>query len=186
MTANAMKEDMVLCREAGMDSFIAKPVKEEAVYKVINKLGGGVETASVYVNSAPKNGGLSCPDAVAEFTPPNCDADVFNRMELMERLDNETSYLVRFLGMFIGTAETNLAELGVAIENGDTETVRIKAHTIKGASANIAAGTMKRIASEIEDAAKNGTIEGAGPCYLSLKEAFEDFKFTVRSDIEKV
>jgi HPt (histidine-containing phosphotransfer) domain-containing protein len=107
-------------------------------------------------------------------------------MELMERLDNETSYLVRFLGMFIGTAETNLAELGVAIENGDTETVRIKAHTIKGASANIAAGTMKRIASEIEDAAKNGTIEGAGPCYLSLKEAFEDFKFTVRSDIEKV
>jgi PAS domain S-box-containing protein len=37
MTANAMKGDREKCFEAGMDDYIAKPIKREVVYEMINK-----------------------------------------------------------------------------------------------------------------------------------------------------
>ena len=178
MTANVMSEDMKLCREAGMDSFIAKPVKEDAVFRVMGQLDG-VSIADGYLadNSADGDGtNNNTPDEVL-------DTDIFNRQELLERVDGEISYFVKFLGMFVVTAESNMAALGEAIEKGDVEGVRVKAHTIKGASANIAAGRMRVIAAEIEGAARTGVVEGLAPIYRSLKEAFDAFKDTVKDDL---
>ena len=37
MTASAMKGDREKCLEVGMDDYIAKPIKREVVYEMINK-----------------------------------------------------------------------------------------------------------------------------------------------------
>ncbi|MBN1932015.1 MAG: response regulator [Desulfobacterales bacterium] len=37
MTANAMQGDREKCFEIGMDDYIAKPIKKELVFKIINK-----------------------------------------------------------------------------------------------------------------------------------------------------
>lgn len=37
MTAHAMNGDMELCLEAGMDGYIAKPIKKEKVFEIIEK-----------------------------------------------------------------------------------------------------------------------------------------------------
>jgi len=37
MTAHAMKGDREMCLEAGMDDYIAKPIKRETVFKMIEK-----------------------------------------------------------------------------------------------------------------------------------------------------
>ena len=37
MTANAMKGDREMCIEAGMDDYIAKPIRRELVFEVIEK-----------------------------------------------------------------------------------------------------------------------------------------------------
>jgi len=43
MTANAMKEDKAICEEAGMDSYIPKPILAEDVYAVIHRVTGETE-----------------------------------------------------------------------------------------------------------------------------------------------
>ncbi|GAM09780.1 sensory/regulatory protein RpfC [Geobacter sp. OR-1] len=182
MTANVMKEDVEVCHEAGMDSFIGKPVKEEEVYRVINRL----DEAKDGMILSPERPVVTGQSAEENPDQADSDEDVFNRKELLDRLDGETSYLVKFIGMFIDAAEPNIAELGEAIETGNVENVRIKAHTIKGAAANIAAGRMKRIAAEMEDAARAGSVAGLLPRYRSLKEEFDVFKDTVRSDLAAV
>jgi CheY-like chemotaxis protein len=40
MTANALKGDREACLEAGMDDYIAKPVKLEGLRRVLEKGGG--------------------------------------------------------------------------------------------------------------------------------------------------
>ena len=37
MTAQAMKGDQEKCMEAGMNDYISKPVKQENLYKIIEK-----------------------------------------------------------------------------------------------------------------------------------------------------
>jgi CheY-like chemotaxis protein len=37
MTADAMKEDKDLCLQAGMDDYVAKPIKREIVFQMIKK-----------------------------------------------------------------------------------------------------------------------------------------------------
>jgi len=37
MTADAMKEDEEKCLKAGMSDYIAKPIKRELVYNMVNK-----------------------------------------------------------------------------------------------------------------------------------------------------
>ena len=37
MTANAMKGDMELCLEAGMDDYVTKPIKREIVFGILDK-----------------------------------------------------------------------------------------------------------------------------------------------------
>jgi PAS domain S-box-containing protein len=54
MTANAMQGDREKCIEAGMDDYVAKPVKKEAVSEVIEKwaLGGGRKNSHPRVTQA--------------------------------------------------------------------------------------------------------------------------------------
>ena len=37
MTANAMEEDRQRCLEAGLDDYIAKPIKKEILFETIDK-----------------------------------------------------------------------------------------------------------------------------------------------------
>jgi CheY-like chemotaxis protein len=38
MTANAMEEDREACREAGMDDYVAKPIRPEALAEALEKV----------------------------------------------------------------------------------------------------------------------------------------------------
>ena len=49
MTANAMKGDREMCIEAGMDDYLTKPVKKDALATVIEKWGKSKSEATIAV-----------------------------------------------------------------------------------------------------------------------------------------
>jgi CheY-like chemotaxis protein/signal transduction histidine kinase len=53
MTANAMKGDRELCLEAGMDSYLAKPVKRDSLYNELSKWLGPASTDGEKVRESP-------------------------------------------------------------------------------------------------------------------------------------
>ncbi|HXE39342.1 MAG TPA: response regulator [Azonexus sp.] len=57
VTANAYREDMTRCQEAGMNDFLAKPVAPEALYTILGKYlpsGGGLQAIDSSASAEPE------------------------------------------------------------------------------------------------------------------------------------
>ena len=163
MTANAMKEDGPICREAGMDNYISKPVREKDFFAVI------AEVAAIK-DARAKQAELACNMASDQATL------IFDRQELLDRLDGTEELVDRFVSMFVTSVEEHLVELEGALERKDIPAVYFRAHTIGGTAANVGAQQMRSLGSRMELVAKGGSLDGLPGLYEELKNAFDAFK----------
>jgi len=166
MTANAMKEDGPICREAGMDSYIAKPVREKDLYQVLAQVAAAA-------------GHGTCEMPASEVVAAKRALCVFNRQELLDRLDGTDELVDRFVSLFLESVSGHLAELGAALVRSDLDEVYFRAHTVGGTAANVGAEQIHAVATRIEALAKNRTLEGVAVLYGQLREAFDAFKGAV-------
>jgi signal transduction histidine kinase/DNA-binding response OmpR family regulator len=172
MTANAMKEDELLCRQAGMDSYISKPVRESDLYAVIQRIPARGEAP----HGPDGSGGWQMPESKEEATDTS---GIFDRKELLERLGGEESLIDIFVEKFISGVSDYLLSLGEAVRQNDAATVHFRAHTIAGTAANMGALQVREIAARIESLAKGGGMPDVTLLYKELQEAFAAFKLLV-------
>jgi two-component system, sensor histidine kinase and response regulator len=125
LTANVMSEDRENCIAAGMDAHLGKPIEPA---QLIDCLGR-------YLNPDPVRPAVDM-TALRELTGGDPD---FER-ELLET--------------FVSSGDQCLAEILNAHRHSDFETIRKRAHSLKGASANIHAVDLAAAASSLETAAR--------------------------------
>jgi CheY-like chemotaxis protein len=171
MTANAMKEDMALCIEAGMDSFISKPIDAEKIYELISKISCTGGPALQNSENVTVRAGTEVITAEEESSPVD-----LHLQELLDRLDGDESYIRKFLELFIKTAYERISALGDAIAKGDCKAIRLEAHAIKGAASSITAEKIRIIAEKIESAAGESLLTVVEVEYATLQDAVESFK----------
>jgi signal transduction histidine kinase/DNA-binding NarL/FixJ family response regulator len=162
MTAKAMQEDVRLCREAGMDSYVSKPLRAEEVYEVITR----VASATDAVEESQEG------EAVGMVMS---EEPIFDRQGLLERLDGMESQVDRFVSLFIDMYNGHLPVLQLAVAQLDIKAILYRAHTICGAAANIGACRIRRIAGEMEDAARAGTLLDVPKQLQQLERACAEF-----------
>jgi len=164
LTAYAAREDQQKCLAAGMDDYLAKPVKPACLLSMLMRhcaTGSAVPPPS----AAPK-----LPPAEGEELQP-----VYARDELVERLGGAEALIPRFIGLFRNGVQKNLEQLQQAIADNDSDAVRVQAHTIKGSCANIGALRMHETAAVLETAAKAGDISDAAAGLAKLRRQYDDF-----------
>lgn len=101
--------------------------------------------------------------------------DVFMLEELLVRLQNDDEIIRIILEQFISDTPRQIAQMQVSASGDDHESVRILAHTLKGAAATVAGNELSFLASTIEQAAKAGKTEKAGGPLRDLPDAFSRF-----------
>ena len=155
MTANALAEDRERCLAAGMDGYIAKPIRMAALESEIRRLFGAA--------AAP------APVAQADADPA---APVFDRDAVLNMLDDEE--LFRELAvMFMDAAPDYVGELDAALAAEDWPLLTRQAHTLKGLFATFAAGRAEADARRLEEAAGTGDGEGCRRLAPAVKAATE-------------
>jgi HPt (histidine-containing phosphotransfer) domain-containing protein len=82
----------------------------------------------------------------------------------------------KFLDMFLKNTAGYLGELRQAIELGNQEQVRIQAHTIRGAAANISAYRIKETASALEVLSSAGDRDEWREMLVQLESEYNEFK----------
>jgi signal transduction histidine kinase/DNA-binding response OmpR family regulator len=174
MTANAMKEDEAVCRQAGMDGYISKPVREKDLYAVIKKIAGGAEASC-----AP--GAAGAKHAEAQAAKEDSSA-IFDRKELLERLGGDDSMIEIFVDKFVAGVTNYLVDLEEAVLQDDAVAINFRAHTIAGTAANMGALQIRELAARMESLAKKEELQDLRSVFGQLQQAFADFlKLTSRA-----
>ena len=163
MTAHAMAGDRERCLEAGMDDYISKPLDRKELVNIIKRM-------------------LHLPTAKETSPPPSSPQDsehaarAFDKGALLERLEGDEEFCREIIAMFLIDVPEQLQKLRRALDENQVSEIILRAHTLKGSAANVAAENMRQAAYALEMAGRSGDLKQAGELYIALEKEFKHLK----------
>jgi CheY-like chemotaxis protein/HPt (histidine-containing phosphotransfer) domain-containing protein len=139
MTANAMPEDRAACFAAGMDDYVAKPIRP-------------TELADALRRARPLEGTRT---PGAEGAAAILDEGA---VESLRDLGGE-EFVTEVIDTFLSDAPALVASLRTAYEQGETEELRRAAHTLKANGQTFGAGRFSELCRELEERARGGDVD---------------------------
>ncbi len=180
MTAHALGGEREKCLAAGMDDYLAKPVRIADLKQKIDYWCHAPETAAAEDAGAPAREPVPTPDQGAA-TPGAGDAvDRATLDELHEVMGEEIRELI---DAYLEDTARRLAELVQAVD-GDPEALVQVAHTLKGSSANVGARHFSERCAEVHqcarqdaaDPALRGMVAGLDHAFARVRGALESYR----------
>ncbi|HLP08085.1 MAG TPA: PAS domain S-box protein [Opitutaceae bacterium] len=154
LTGYATVEDRARCLEAGMTDFISKPMRKADLQRALARcLPQAFRAAPV----------ASTPSA-----PPACDPSFVRQLEGLTAADG-TPLLTRVLEMFFADAPRFVAEIQAALSERRATDLAAIAHKFAGCAGNMGGLEARRIACELEKAARKQLWEQADTLFASLE-----------------
>ncbi len=139
MTANALQGDREMCLAAGMDDYIAKPIR---VNELVDALG-------------------KCNTRKGESVTDTSAIDQATFDNLFGSVGGDATFLGELIDTYLNDAPELIATLRRALAAGNADEFRRAAHSLKSNSANFGALKLSAMARDLELMGKAGTLDGA-------------------------
>ncbi len=163
MTAHALKGDREKCLKSGMDDYLAKPIHPKKLCDVIEKW-------------------LHEKDATHETEIAHesiLEDDIFDKNSFLDRLMGDEGLAREIIEGFLEDSLRQIDIIKDAVDNGNSNVINFRAHTLKGASANISATALKKLAYQIEIAGKTGDLVKAASLIPKLDAQYKVLKESI-------
>jgi CheY-like chemotaxis protein len=147
MTANAMQGDRERCMAAGMDDYVAKPVRIEELIAALER---------------------------CHWRSPDDEPGAALDATVVERLAATMGkpFVGELIDAFILDGRQLLTVLRETLATADVDGFRRAAHSFKSNSETLGATKLSALARELEMTARAGSLEGAGPRLEQLAAAY--------------
>lgn len=168
MTANAMQGDKERCLAAGMDGYISKPVRPDALYtemiRMIQQYGRqslapraaealSLDEMMIALEQSAERAPLTATQQEVSTTMTN-DTALYDWDASLEMIGGEEELLLSVLEMFLEEVPGYMQSLEQDSQQADYDKVARTAHTLKGLLATFCATPATQAALSLEQAAK--------------------------------
>ena len=173
MTASAMYGDREKCLAAGMDDYIAKPVRLEDMRRIVEKWATGAAQAKPPAAGATV-AAPACPPAAAPEAAP------VDMSRLLDFTDGDYENLRELVVLYLSQTKEQLGQIQAAVQAGTAQEVRRLAHSCAGASATCGVRHLVPLLRELERQGSEGQLTNAAQLSQEADAEFE----RVRSFLE--
>ena len=163
MTANAMKGDRERCLAAGMDGYIAKPIRARELYEIVESITAEVDGGHAVPGVAPSS------------------AEPLDRAEALERTGGSVEVLQELVELFFEECPKLMDQIRHAIARGEAPELRRAAHTLKGSVSVFGAEPAREAAWRLESMGREGNLSQAETAWAALENEIERLKPALRS-----
>jgi CheY-like chemotaxis protein/HPt (histidine-containing phosphotransfer) domain-containing protein len=157
-TAAVMDSDRQKCFAAGMNAYLAKPLKMNSLKQVVEEWTNG-STASCEP---------AAPPAIPKATAATFDGEGFR-----DSVMGNDTLARRILRRFVDDMPRQIALLAQAVSDGDSPQVRLMAHSIKGAAASVSGQEIRDASWKLEQVGRDGDMT---PSLDALRELWASFE----------
>ena len=162
MTADAMQGDREKCLKAGMDDYLAKPVKLE-----------GLEAVLARWVPSPSSSAATPPEPASSDHRESVNGPVDDAVLAdLRRLDANGNLLSTLITHFLEDTPTSLTALDDALQRSDPQALTRVAHELSGSSGNVGARRMRQFCVELQALGKAKDLTKAGELLRQLVSEF--------------
>ena len=159
MTAHAMRGDRERCLEAGMNGYIAKPIRAAELREVIDQ-------ALPLHHSQREEAGAKTNVRKVQASEFALDQEL-----LISRLGGDEALAQEVIGIFVSEAPELLQKIREALAGSNAREIERIAHGLKGELGYLGVGEVSETAGELELAGHNGDLDLAGQLFASFEPA---------------
>ena len=166
VTASVLKEDKDRCEAAGMDDFLAKPIRQHSLATMLAKW---------LPSHMPSSADVAIQPIISELPDELIDRDQFDEMRQIAG-----DGFAALLDQFHVSVRDQLEALRVALQTQDAAALKRAAHKLKGTTATLGAKGLAARCSELEKMGAAAQFDGAAEkieqlatAYLLIRARFE-------------
>jgi len=178
MTANVLEGDRELCRSAGMDDYITKPVQLHELEAAMARAQG--RAGEYNLAATPASAKASEPPP----SPARSDALDWNLLQGLRDLreEGQPDPLAELVDLFLKDAPQRLDKLRVAIAAKDPIAAYAAAHSLKGSASNMGARALAGYCAILEKQARSGNLDGADQLFHSIETELQQTSLLLEAE----
>jgi two-component system, sensor histidine kinase and response regulator len=162
LTVDTMQGDREKCMAAGMNDYLSKPFKVTQLSQVLERWG----------QLAPSAGAAA--EAVTPVHPESAvDSKVLDDFREVGAGGGANDFVTTLIDQYLLEATSRMTSLRDAVERRDAPALRLATHSLKGTSGAVGANRMAAICEEVEELARNTTLDGAPALVIELEDEFK-------------